>query len=425
MADIDPMEFSLADFGFNDNPDVLSPPEDFQDWKNDPAVSLGMSLYEQQLQQAPGARTTIENNFDGQTRDVINLTSYNYLGLSTHPEVVEAAKKAADDYGLSAAGAAMLSGTFDLHRQFAQKLAEFKQKDAAMLFSSGLGGNVGAIQGILRRGDVLIIDSKCHRSIVDGATLSRAKMVTFDHNDAEHLDQMLDKYAEKRCLVAVEGVYSMDGDIANLPEIVDVCDAHGAAIYLDEAHSTLMFGENGRGVAEHFGLEDKVGVSFGTLSKSFGGVGGFIASNQDLIDYIKYYASPFQFSCALPPPIVAGMMKSLEVATRDTSLRDELWENVEYFKKNLQALDLDLGDTESQIIPIIVGDDSRQLYAMAIEAQRRGLFIQPVDFPAVEAHARRFRISVSSELTKDDIDEACNIIEDVIAKPLREERAAE
>lgn len=418
------MKFSLADFGYNDNDDVLSPPADFQQWKSSPEVALGMSLYEQQLQQAPGARTMIQNNFDGEAREVINLTSYNYLGLSTHPEVLQAAKDAADLYGLSAGGAAMLSGTFDLHRQFAEQLAEFKEQEAAMLFSSGLGGNVGAIQGILQRGDVLIIDSKCHRSIVDGATLSRAKMVSFDHNDAEHLDQMLHKYADKRCLVAVEGVYSMDGDLADLPAIVDVCQAHDAAIYLDEAHSTLMFGEQGRGVAEHFGLEDAVGVTFGTLSKSFGGVGGFIASNKPLIDYIKYYASPFQFSCALPPPIVAGMMKSLEVATRDSSLRDKLWANVDYFRENLLSLGLDLGDSASQIIPIIVGDDGRQLYAMAIEAQRRGLFIQPVDFPAVEAHARRFRISVSSDLSRADIDEACNIIEDVIAKPLRAQQSA-
>ena len=425
MADIDPMKFSLADFGFNTNPDVLQPPEDFEDWKSDPGVALGMSLYEQQLKSAPTGRTKVESNFDGEERDAINLTSYNYLGLSTHPEVLEAAHNAAEQYGLSASGAAMLSGTFDLHQEFARQLADFKQKEACMLFSSGLGGNLGAIQGVLRKGDALVIDSKSHRSIVDGAKLSGAKMVTFDHNDAEHLDQMLDKHAEKRCLVAVEGVYSMDGDLADLPAIVDVCNKHDVALYIDEAHSTLMFGENGRGVAEHYGLEDEIGMSFGTLSKSFGGVGGFVCSNKDIIDYIKYYASPFHFSCALPPPIVAGMMKSLEVATRDSSLRDQLWENVEYFRSNLEALDLDLGDSESQIIPIIVGSDVRQLYAMAVEAQKRGLFIQPVDFPAVEAHARRFRISVSTELSKDDIDEACNIIEDVIAKPLNSTRAAE
>jgi 7-keto-8-aminopelargonate synthetase-like enzyme len=419
MNDIDPLKFSLADFGWNDNPDVLSPPEDFQEWADLPEISMGMSLYEQPLQGSPKARTRIINSFDGQEREIINLTSYNYLGLSTHPEVLEAAKRAADQYGLSASGAAMLSGTFDLHEAFAEQLAEFKKKGACMLFSSGLGGNMGAMQGLLRKGDVLVVDSKCHRSVIDGGTLSGAKLVTFKHNDADHLDACLDKYDGKRRLVVVEGVYSMDGDLCDLPAISEVCESHKVPIYIDEAHSTLLFGEGGRGVAEHFGMEDDIGISFGTLSKSFGGVGGFVCANEAIVRYMKYYASPFQFSCALPPPIVAGMMKSLEVATRDSTLRDKLWDNVSYFRNNLESLDLDLGDSESQIIPIIVGSDGRQLYTMAVQCQQRGLFLQPVDFPAVEAHARRFRISVSSQLTKEDIDEACNIIEDVIAKPLR------
>jgi len=418
MSDFDATDFSLADFQWNDNPDLLSPPKDYVEWKRDPRIQLAFDLYEQPLEGAPTSRTQMTSNVDGETRDVINLTSYNYLGLSEHPEVLEAAERAANQYGLSASGAAMLSGTFDLHEEFASQLASFEQKEACMLFSSGLGGNMGAMQGILQKGDVLVMDEKCHKSIVDGATLSRAKLVSFEHNDAESLAKQLERHEDKRRLVAVEGVYSMDGDLVDLPAIVEVCDEYDVAIYLDEAHSTLMFGENGRGVAEHYGLEDEVGVSFGTLSKSFGGVGGFVCSNAPLIDYIKSYASPFQFSCALPPPIVAGMMKSLEVATRDDSLREELWDNVEYFRKNLEALNLDLLNSESQIIPIIIGDSAEQLYPMAHEAQQRGLFIQPVDFPAVEAHARRFRISVSSTLSKEDIDEACNIIEDVIAKPL-------
>jgi len=418
MSDFDAADFSLADFQWNDNPDVLSPPEDYVEWKQDPRIQLAFDLYEQPLRSAPTSRTEMTSNVDGETRDVINLTSYNYLGLSEHPEVLEAAEQAAERYGLSASGAAMLSGTFDLHEEFADQLAAFKQKEACMLFSSGLGGNMGAMQGILQKGDVLIMDEKCHKSIVDGATLARAKLVSFEHNDPESLAEQLERHEDKRRLVAVEGVYSMDGDLVDLPAVVEVCNEHDAAIYLDEAHSTLMFGENGRGVAEHYGLEDEVGVSFGTLSKSFGGVGGFVCSNAPLIDYIKSYASPFQFSCALPPPIVAGMMKSLEIATRDDSLREQLWDNVEYFRENLEALNLDMLDSESQIIPIIIGDSAEQLYPMAHQAQQRGLFIQPVDFPAVEAHARRFRISVSSTLTKEDIDEACNIIEDVIAKPL-------
>ncbi|MFB6350805.1 MAG: aminotransferase class I/II-fold pyridoxal phosphate-dependent enzyme [Bradymonadaceae bacterium] len=418
MSDFDATDFSLADFQYNDNPDVLSPPESYVEWKQDPRIQLAFDLYEQPLKNAPGGRTQMTSNVDGETRDVINLTSYNYLGLSTHPEVLEAAHDAAQQYGLSASGAAMLSGTFDLHQEFARQLAEFKQKEACMLFSSGLGGNMGALQGMLQKGDVLVMDDKCHKSIVDGATLARAKLVSFEHNDPESLDEQLERHSDKRRLVAVEGVYSMDGDLVDLPAINEVCDKHDVPIYLDEAHSTLMFGETGAGVAEHYGMEDDVGVSFGTLSKSFGGVGGFVCTNAALIDYMKSYASPFQFSCSLPPPIVAGMMKSLEVATRDDSLRNELWDNVDYFRENLEALNLDLGDSESQIIPIIIGDSADQLYPMALEAQTRGLFIQPVDFPAVEASARRFRISVSSTLSKDDIDEACNIIENVIAEPL-------
>lgn len=418
MKNIDPLKFSLADFGWNDNPDVLAPPEDFREWAHVPDIAAGMSLYEQPLHTSPRPRAQIRNGFDGQLRDIINLTSYNYLGLSTHPEVIAAAKQAADKYGLGAAGAAMLSGTFDLHENFAQALADFKQKDACMLFSSGLGGNMGAMQGLLRRGDILVMDAKCHRSIIDGATLSGATLASFRHNDAQDLDAVLTKYAGKRRLIVVEGVYSMDGDLCDLPTIVEVAQAHNVPIYCDEAHSTLLFGEHGRGIPEHFGLEDAIGISFGTLSKSFGGVGGFVCANAPIIQYMKYYASPFQFSCALPPPIVAGMHKSLEVATRDTSLRDKLWENVAYFRNNLEALNLNLGDSASQIIPIIVGADGRQLYSMAVECQRRGLFLQPVDFPAVEAHARRFRISVSSQLAREDIDEACNIIQDVIAKPL-------
>lgn len=414
----DILKFSLADFTYNDNPDVLRPPEDFQEWVEDPRVAMAMSFFEQPLQEAPTPRTSLENRLSGQARPMINLTSYNYLGLSTHPEVVAAATEALMCYGVGASGAAMLSGTYDQHQAFAQEIAEFKGREACMLYPSGYAGNLGAIQALMQRGDVLLIDSKCHRSIIDGVKLSGARLVTFEHNDPESLDQMLERTKGARRLVVVEGVYSMDGDLAKLPELLDVCEAHGVPLYIDEAHSSLIFGENGRGVVEHFDVEERVGIEFGTLSKSFGGIGGYICANEDLIRYMKCYASPFQFSCALPPAIVAGMRKSLEVATRDNSLREQLWENVAYFRKNLEALNLDLGESESQVIPIIVGSSGETLYTMAMEAQRRGLFLQPIDFPAVEAHARRFRISVSSQLTRADIDEASNIIEDVIARPL-------
>ncbi len=416
----DVLKFSFADFFFNDSENVLNPPSDFQEWMQDPRVQYGFSFFEQQLLKAPRAKTEILSNIDGKKRSVINLTSYNYLGLSTHPEVIEAAIEGLKKYGLGASGAPLLSGTFDLSVKFAKMLADFKEKEACLLYSSGLGGNMGAIQGLLRKGDYLIMDEKCHKSLVDGGTLSGAKMQFFKHNDIEHLNQLLEKYKDKRILVAIEGVYSMDGDLAKLPEIVEVIDQYpNVAIYIDEAHSTLMFGENGRGVAEHFGLEHKMGITFGTLSKSFGGVGGFVCSNKDIIRYLQGYSSPYNFSCAPAPSIVAGLIKALEVATRDSSLRDKLWKNTEYFKKGLLDLKLDIGETESQVIPIIIGSDGNMLFEMAAELQTKGLFLQPVDFPAVPAESRRFRISVSTQLSKEDIDEALNIIEDVIAKRLK------
>lgn len=414
------LSYSFADFFFNDSASVLDPPSDFEEWMADPRVQAGYSFFMQKLLQAPRVRTEVLSNLDGKKHKVINLTSYNYLGLSTHPEVIEAAIEGLKKYGMGASGAPLLSGTFDLHVEFGKRLAEFKQKEDCLLFSSGLGGNVGAIQGLLRKGDLLVMDEKCHKSLVDGGTLSGARMLFFAHNDIDHLARILEENKGKRTLLAVEGVYSMDGDLVKLPEICQVLDNHPqVGLYIDEAHSTLMFGKNGRGVAEHFGLEDRIGVSYGTFSKSFGAVGGFICANAKIIRYLKGYASPYNFSCAPAPAIVAGLMKALEVATRDSSLRDKMWENTNYLKKGIQDLGLDIGDCESQVIPIIIGSDGTMLYEMAAEMQLRGLFLQPVDFPAVPAHARRFRISASSQLTKEDMDEVLTILEDVVAKRLK------
>ncbi|RKX79837.1 MAG: 8-amino-7-oxononanoate synthase [Spirochaetes bacterium] len=419
MSDI--LNYSLADFFYNDNPDILSPPDDFMQWINHPRVKHSFTFFEQQLLAAPRISTEILSNIDNKKRKIINLTSYNYLGLSSHPEVIQAAKEALDKYGLGASGAPLLSGTYDLHVKLTRMMAEFKQKEDCLIYSSGFGGNLGAIQGIMRKGDVLILDEKCHKSLVDGGTLAQVKMRFFEHNKPESLASMLEKSKGARTMVAIEGVYSMDGDLVKLPEIAEVCEQYRAPIYIDEAHSTLMFGENGRGVAEHFGLEGKIGVSFGTFSKSFGGVGGFVCANAEIIRYLKGYSSPWNFSCAPSPPVVGGLIKALEVATRDSTLRDRLWENTAYLKKGIQAMNLDIGETESQIIPIIIGSSGEKLMHFAAEIQKRGLFLQPVDFPAVPANARRFRISVSAQLTREEMDRSLNIIEDVIARGLKGE----
>lgn len=415
----DILNFSLADFFYNDNPDVLGPPSDFDAWITHPDVRRGFSFFEQEFLEAPGVSTRVRSNLDGKERKMINLTSYNYLGLSTHPEVITATKAALDRYGLGSSGAPLLSGTFDIHTEFARRLAEFKQKEDCILYSSGFGANVGAIQGIMRKDDYLILDEKCHKSLIDGGSLSGAKMLFFAHNDMRNLEMMLGKAKGRRTLVVVEGVYSMDGDLPKLAEIVELCEIYGAGSYVDEAHSTLVFGANGRGVAEHFGVEESIGISFGTFSKSFGGVGGFVCAAKPLIRYLKGYSSPWNFSCAPSPAVVGGLMKALEVATRDTSLKDALWANVDYIRSGLEGMDLNLGGSESQVIPIIIGHSGERLMGYAESMQKRGLFLQPVDFPAVPAHARRFRISVSSCLSKSEMDEALSIIEDVIVKGLK------
>lgn len=415
----DVLRYSLEDFYFSDSDSVTEPPSDFEAWAQHPQTKACFAFFEQPFLAGPDASTVVRNNFDATCREVINLTSYNYLGLSTHPEVVAAAKEALDRYGLGAAGAPVLSGTYDLHQRFAEKLAAFKGYDDCVLYSGGAAANYGAIQGLLRRGDALVLDQRAHQSLIDGGNMAKARLNFFDHNDAESLARTLDKVKGRRCLVAVEGVYSMDGDLGDLPALLEVCDAAGVPMYVDEAHSAFLFGERGRGVAEHFGVEDRVPISFGTMSKVLGGVGGFVCADRQLTRYLKAYSSPWIFSCASSPPVIAGCMKALDLATASTALRDRLWRNVERFRSQLASLRLDLGDSQSQIIPIIVGSRAEDLFGLATELQSRGLFLQPVDFPAVPADSRRFRLSVSAQLTDAQIDEACTIIDDVIPARLR------
>lgn len=415
----DAYRFSLEDFFFSDSESIAEPPSDFDAWVESPETQACFAFFEQPFLAGPDATTTLRSNLDDQRRTVINLTSYNYLGLSTHPEVLHAAREALDRYGLGAAGAPVLSGTYDLHQEFASKLAAFKGYDDCVLFSGGAAANYGAIQGLLRRGDQLVLDRRAHQSLIDGGNMAKARLHFFDHNDAESLAQTLEGCKGKRSLVAVEGVYSMDGDLGDLPALLDVCEAFGVPMYVDEAHSAFLFGETGRGVAEHFGVDDRIPISFGTMSKVLGGVGGFVCADRRLTRYLKAYSTPWIFSCACSPPVVAGCMKALEIASSSDTLRQRLWHNVDRFRSQLASLGLNLGESQSQIIPIIIGSSAADLFGLAGELQKRGLFLQPVDFPAVPADSRRFRLSVSAQLTDAQIDEACGIIETVIPARLR------
>jgi glycine C-acetyltransferase len=413
------LRYSLEDFWLGHAETVTEAPPDFDAWAESPETRACFAFFEQPFLAGPDARTEVASTLDGARRAVINLTSYNYLGLSTHPEVRAAAGTALERYGLGAAGAPVLSGTYDLHLEFARRLADFKGYEDCVLYSGGAAANYGALQGLLRRGDALVLDARAHQSLIDGGHMARARIFFFEHNDPESLDEVLSETEGRRRLVAVEGVYSMDGDLGDLPALLEVCEVHDVPMYVDEAHSAFLFGETGRGVAEHFGVDERIPISMGTMSKALGGVGGFVCASRTLTRYLKAYSTPWIFSCASSPPVVAGCMKALELATRRPELRRRLWANVERFRSQLRGLGLDLGASASQIIPIIIGPRAADLFGIARELQLRGLFLQPVDFPAVPADSRRFRLSVSAQLTHAQIDEACTILDDVIPRRLR------
>ena len=366
-------------FGAGDDPFALLEP--FDEWWRQ-VKPAGYYQYELPLLTAPGTRVDIRDTLTGDIRrDLVNFASYNYLGLSYRDEVKDAIKAAVDIYGGGASGSPILSGTTDAHRRLAEDIARFKRKEAALIFPTGYSANVGTIAGLMRSGDLIVADQWSHASIVDGMILSKAKSRFFRHNKPEDLDRKLQGVEGKK-LVIVEGVYSMDGDVARLPDIVEVCKRHSARLMIDEAHSAFVYGENGRGVVELFGLEDEVDIHLGTFSKSLGGQGGYICGSAKLINYLRGFSRSRFFSCALAPTVVAGLIKALELAEGEPQLRRRLWENVRSMQDLLREGGVDVGDSTSQVIPIMVRNDSR-VFAIGEELLCEGVFINPVKHPAV------------------------------------------
>ncbi len=415
MDAIEASRYSLADFhaGETDNP--LDPPPDYGEWRK--AAVWATSLYERSLLGAPTPRTEVD--LGGARHPVINLASYNYLGLARHPETVAAAKAALDKYGTGACGSPLLSGMTDVTRTLAEKLSAFLGRESTMLFNSGFGGALGAMGGLLRKGDVAVVDSKAHMCLLDGARLSGAQIVTFDHNDAAALEGALARTQGRRRLVVVEGIYSMDGDTADLPTLIPVAERFGAPVLIDEAHSILTMGATGRGAAEHHGMEHRIGLKYATFSKAFASVGGFVSGRAETLDYLRFYANPYGFSCALPPAVAAATLAALDVATRDDTLRRRLSENASYFRDQLHGMGLDTGDSTTHVVPIVLGPRRQLLYMLSHAMLGRGLFLAPVDYPSVPEEGVRFRASITAAHTREDLDEALDIIERTIVPALR------
>ena len=409
-------ESSLADFYFSDSDDPLVPPESFTRWAEEGAWA--MSMYEPQMLSGVAPRMNITRA--GVTSRVVNLSSYNYLGLAMHPEVIEAATRALRDYGTGACGSPLLSGKSDLHRELEHQLAVFTGREDAMIFNSGFAGGMGTLTGLLRKGDVAILDAKTHLCSIDGAKLAKAKLMFFAHNDPASLDEVLQQTEGQRRLIVVEGVYSMDGDTADLPNLLPVAEKHGVGVLIDEAHSILCYGAHGRGVVEHYGVESRVALQFATFSKAFAGAGSFTVGPRKLLQYMRYYINAYGFSCALPPSVVAGVSKALEIATRDNSLRERLWANTRYFREQAVAMGLNVGDSTSQVVPIIIGSDRRRLYELTAEMHAKGLFLAPVDYPSVPEDGLRFRVAITAAHAREDLDLALQILEDTVGRVARQ-----
>ena len=407
-------EYSIPDFYTGPGNDPFGILERWEVWWRD-ALKRGYYLYSMPLESPPAARVAVHNTrTERTTGGLINFASYNYLGLSYRAEIIDASIRALKRYGLGAAGVPMLCGTTDIHEQLEYELAAYMGKPAALLFPTGYGANLGIISGLMRPGDTIIADQFAHASIVDGIRLSGVRPRFFRHNDAADLARKLGESKGKK-LVIVEGVYSMDGDMADMQQIVKVCRRHEARIFIDETHSLFIYGPNGRGVAEKAELYGEVDIVMGALSKTLGGIGGFVAGSWSLVEYLRVFANSRLFSGSLPPPVVAGVLKALDIVQREPQLRSKLWSNAKLMRERLQAAGIDTGISNSQIIPIMVGDDM-SAFAITEELFGKGVYINPINYPAVARNKARLRMSITSSHSEAEIEEGAKVVASVVAK---------
>lgn len=342
-------------------------------------------------------------------RQVIMIGSNNYLGLTTHPRVREATKKAIDEYGTSCTGSRFLNGTLKLHMELEERLAAFVGKEAALVFSTGMQVNLGAISCLVGPDDYVIIDKANHASIVDGCRLGMGQIKRYRHNDMRHLELILSKLPEEAGkLVVVDGVFSMEGDIAPLDEIIPICKKYDVRLYVDDAHSVGVLGQ-GRGTAAHFGVTDDVDLIMGTFSKSFASIGGYIAGDADIIAYIKHHARSMIFSASLPAHNVIAAMTSLDIMETEPEHVERLWANAHKMLHGLTELGFNTGHTQTPIIPIIIGEDDPTFLTWKL-LYERGLYTNPVRTPAVPAGRSLLRTSYMATHTEQQLDRALDIM---------------
>ncbi|HET9191516.1 MAG TPA: glycine C-acetyltransferase [Vicinamibacterales bacterium] len=341
-------------------------------------------------------------------RSVVNLSSNNYLGLTTHPRLRQAAAAALETLGVGTGSVRPIAGTMAIHMELEQRLAAFKKTEAAVVFQSGFTANAGTVSSILTRDDAIVSDELNHASIIDGARLSRATIKVFPHRDVAAARRILEELPRpQRKLLITDGVFSMDGDLGALPGLCDLADEFGCIMMVDDAHASGVFGEQGRGTIDHFGLHGRVDVQVGTLSKAIGALGGYVAGSRALIEFLYHRARPFLFSTSHPPSVAATCLAALDVLESEPQWMRQLWDNARFFKSGLQALGFDTGVSESPITPVIVGDA-----ALAMKFSDRlfeeGVFAQGIGFPTVARGKARVRTIVTATHTRDELQFALN-----------------
>ena len=352
-----------------------------------------------------------ESRFDG--REVINLSSNNYLGLTTHPKLREAALRALRDLGVGSGSVRTIAGTMELHMELERRIATFKKTEASVVFQSGFAANAGTVSAILGKEDLILSDELNHASIIDGARLSRATIKVFPHRDTAALERLLEETKSyPRRLVITDGVFSMDGDVAPMREITALAKAHGAIMMVDDAHASGVLGRAGRGTVDHFELHGQVDIQVGTLSKAIGVLGGYVCGSKTLIEYLYHGARPFLFSTSHPPAVAAACLAAFDVLEQEPDRIERLWSNTKRFKDGLQRLGFDTGISETPITPVIVGEADLAM-RFSDRLFEKGLFAQGIGYPTVAKGKARLRTIVTATHTEEELDRALSILEDV------------
>ncbi len=376
--------------------DLFEKCRNFEDARD--VQAAGLYPYFRQISSLPSTVVVAEG------KEVIMIGSNNYLGLTDHPFVIEEIHKAVNKYGSGCTGSRFLNGTLDIHVRLEEELAEFMQKEAALVFSTGFQTNQGTIATLVGKDDIIFGDRSNHASIVDGCRLSFGELRKYRHNDMAELERLLERNNNARAkLIVTDGVFSMEGDIADVPRITELAQKHNARVMLDDAHSIGVLGENGRGTAEHFHLEDKVDIVMGTFSKSFASLGGFIAAEEDVVHYVKHFSRALIFSASPPPAAVAAVRATLRILKAEPERRERLWQITHRMHREFKAMGYDIGTTQTPIVPLLIGDDMKT-FAFWKALTEAGLFTNPIISPAVPPGQALIRTSYTATHTDAQLD---------------------